>query len=256
MFPHERSLLPIFLWRKGAQRPEQIGTGVYLAMGARSYVLTAAHVIDWLVDGDLCIPTKHGIRPVEGGVASNNLAPGEARTADRIDIGYMRLDKAHDLERHPDFVHLPRENVDPWGRVAPGDFCAIAGYPLTKGKHLKGALSSEAFSYVGIAAEHADYKRLGYDPKVHVLVEYRMKEAVYPEGDRVNPPHPRGLSGGGIFRLSPSFPLEPSGAPRVLVAHMHSFIKRQNLFVGTLLPVYLFNLATRYPDEVRLFTAA
>ena len=251
MFPHENSLLPIFLWREGAEHPEQVGTGVYLLLGDRSYLFTAGHVTDLLAEGDLCIPTAHGIRAIAGGVASNILREGQARRDDRLDLGYIRLDTEHEDERHPEFIHLPRRDIDITGQLQPGDFCSIGGYPISKGRHKDGTLSSEAYSYVGIAAEHSEYERLGYDVNVHVLVKYHIKKGIFPEGDRVNPPHPRGLSGGGVFRLAGAFPVKPKGEPRMLVAVMHTFIRRENYFVGTKLPVYLANLYGRYPREVQ-----
>ena len=113
---------------------------------------------------------------------------------------------------------------------------------------------------MGIAADLPEYDRLGYDPRVHVLVKYHIKKGIFPEGDRTNPPHPRGLSGGGIFRLAAAFPVkpqgEPQGEPRMLVAVMHSYHRRENCFVGTKVSIYLGNLYGRYPDEVRQFSEA
>jgi len=68
--------------------------------------------------------------------------------------------------------------------------------------------------------------------------------------------HPRGLSGGGIFRLSPSFLSGAVGAPRRLVASMHTFLKTENMFIGTRILPYLTNLSERYADEVQAFVDA
>lgn len=256
MFPHENSLIPIFLWRESAADPEQVGTGVYLLMGDRSYLFTAGHVIDHMEEGDLCIPTRHGVQAISGGIGTSILASGKERSDDRLDLGYIRLDLDHHDERHPQFVHMPGQNIDLACAVQPGDFCSVGGYPLSKGSRTDQSLSSEVYSYVGIAAEHSEYKRLGYDPRAHVLVKYYIKKGMFPEGDRVNPPHPRGLSGGGIFRLAGTFPIVPQGEPRMLIAVMHSYIRRENYFVGTKLSVYLVNLHGRYPAEVQRFGEA
>ena len=256
MFPHENSLAPVFLWRDGAPRPEQIGTGIYLKLAERSYLFTAGHVLDHASEGALCVPTREGVTPIAGWLATNLLAPSQRRGDDRLDIGYVRFDDEHENERHPDLVHLSRGHVDLFEDIRPGEFFSIGGYPLTRGRHAFDTLSSEAYSYVGISAEPDDYRRLGYDPRLHVLVRYHIKKGIFPDGERVTPPHPRGLSGGGIFRLSVSFLDDLVGEPRRLVASMHTFLKRENMFVGTRILVYLTNLSARYPHEVRAFVEA
>ena len=255
MFPHENSLIPIFLKMPSIQHLEQIGTGVYVQMGSRSYLLTAGHVTDYISQGKICIPTVHGISPIAGAVASNILLSNQPRTADNLDIGCIRLDEEHKNEKPLEFAYLPKTNIDMSGNINPGDLCTIAGYPISRGKHRNGTFSFEVYSYGGVAAPHKEYLRLGYDPNINVLVEFRIKKAIFPEGDRVNPPHPRGLSGGGIFRLAKKFPVLPSGGvPRQLIGVMHSFLKNDHYFVGTRLPVYFENIYKKYPHEVDSFT--
>jgi hypothetical protein len=244
MFPHEQSLVPIYRWTRGEKSPEQVGTGIYIKLGQHSYLFTAGHVTDHLEVADLCIPTKNGLHP------------GQRRMSDPIDIGYIRLSAECASETHPGFLPLSHEFVDPSALVEPGRVCSVAGYPISRAKNSRGVASSSTFSYVGVAAEYGTYERLGYNPSLHILIEYTMKSAIYPEGDKLVPPHPRGLSGGGIFRLSSSFPNDPTGMPRVLVAQMHTFLKAENLFLGTKLPLYFYALSLRYPEDVGSFTEA
>ena len=256
MFPHEDSLVPIFLWRREREHPEQVGTGIYLRMLHQAYLLTAGHVADLRSEGSLCIPSTEGISPVEGGIGGNVIGANEDRRDDKFDVAYIRLSSNIDALAHPTFIPLPRQSIDPGGYVLPGDFCSVGGYPITQADRTETAYRSSAYSYVGMAAEHEEYTRLGYDPAVHLVVKYRMKKGIFPEGDRTNPPHPRGLSGGGIFRLHPDFLHAREHAPRLLVGSMHTYLKRENCFVGTRTPGHLRLIEQRFPEEVYAFADA
>lgn len=106
MFPHEQSLVPLFSWSSGAEHPEQVGTGIYVVMGGKGYLFTAAHVVDHRATGDLCIPSRTGIMTLRGGVGGNGLAANQTRRDDRIDIAYIRLDDETHANLHESFVPL------------------------------------------------------------------------------------------------------------------------------------------------------
>lgn len=253
MFPHEDSLVPIYLWSRDRQYPEQAGTGIYVRMLDQAYLLSAGHVADLRSRGSLCIPTTEGISPLEGGIGGNALEPGQDRQSDKYDIAWIRLSSKVAAIMHPTFKPLAREYVDLGGYVMPGEFCSVGGYPITKGDRRDDTYGSMAFSYVGVAAEYEIYERLGYDPRIHLIVQYNLKQSIFPEGDRTTPPHPRGASGGGIFRLQPDFLNARESAQRHLIGSMHTYIKRERCFVGTRIPAHFRLIEGRFPEEVRAF---
>jgi hypothetical protein len=256
MFPHEESLLPIFVWPSSSEHPDQIGTGIYLVMGGKAYILTAAHVVDHRATGSLYVPSKSGLVGLNGGVGGNAVPANSTRQEDKIDVAYIRLNDDIHAELHPTFKPLQREHIDLEGYVPPGTPCSVGGYPITKARRSDSAYQSSTYSYVGIASDHETYERLGYDPRVHIVVHYRMKQSVFPEGDRVIPPHPRGLSGGGIFQLHPGSFVDIEGTPRTLIGSMHTYLKRENCFIGTRTPGHLRFIEQRFPHELRAFTEA
>ena len=222
----------------------------------QNYLLTAGHVVDLRSRGALCIPTTDGVSPLEGGLGGNELGPTEDRRDDKYDVAYIRLSSKLSAIAHPTFEPLPRQNVDLRGNVLPGDFCSIGGYPITQGDRIDASYRSAAYSYVGIAAEHEEYSRLGYDPAIHLMINYHIKKGIFPEGDRTNPPHPRGLSGGGIFRLQSDFLVAREAAPRHLIGSMHTFLRRENCFIGTRILGHLLLIEKRFPHEVQAFAEA
>ena len=71
MFPHEQSLIPIFVWPSSQEHPDQIGKGIYVLLGPKAYLLTAGHVIDHRQQGSLYVPSKSGLVGLSGGVGGN-----------------------------------------------------------------------------------------------------------------------------------------------------------------------------------------
>lgn len=256
MFPHEDSLVPIFLWERDLEHPDQIGTGIYVRLGASAYLLTAGHVVDHRERGSLCVPGAGGIIGLNGGVGGNSLPPGSSRQEDKFDVAFIRLNEETKAQLHPSFEPLSRQYVDLEGYVPPGTPCSVGGYPITQARRTESAYQSATYSYIGMSADHDTYRRLGYDPSTHIIVQYRMKKSVFPEGDRTNPPHPRGLSGGGIFQLHPSSFSDLERAPRTLIGSMHTFLKRENCFVGTRTPGHFQLIGRRFPEEMRAFAEA
>ncbi len=256
MFPHEHSLVPLFSWGSTAEHPEQLGTGIYVVMRGTGYLLTAAHVVDHRESGTICVPTRAGIMSLKGGVGGNALAPNQTRQDDKIDIAYIRMDAETHANLHESFVPLDRRYFSLDGLIDPGTFCAVGGYPLTRARRTDSAYQSESYSYVGMSVDHEEYFRLGYDPEIHVIVHYRIKKTVFPEGDRANPPHPRGLSGGGIFQVALESILAANSKPRILVASMHTYLKRENYFIGTRIAGHLSLIHQRFPEDVRSFAEA
>jgi len=256
MFPHEESLVPIFFWDSVREHPEQIGTGIFVVLGENAYLLTAGHVVDYRAHGSLCVPSGNGIIALKGGVGGNALPPDAIRQNDKFDVAYVRLDDETRAQLHPSFVPIARKHVDLEGYVAPGTPCSIGGYPLTQARRTESSYQSATYSYIGFSADHETYTRLGYDPSVHIIVQYRIKKSVFPEGDRTIPPHPRGLSGGGIFQLHPASFLDLQRTPRTLIGSMHTYLKRENCFVGTRTPGHLLLIQQRFPHDVYAFAEA
>lgn len=253
--PHEETHVPIYALRRHRARPEVIGTGVHFRLGNESFLLTAAHVVTELHGAHLCLPMIGGIRPVTAhfGSVSGGSLPAEA--AATLDVATIRIvdDQGSSLESY--YRPIAREYVDVSGSLVPGERCAVLGYPATRAKHSPRGLYSELHSYVGIAATQDTYAKLGFDERISLIVEYRLKLASYPgiPVKSYRPPVPKGASGGGIFRVSSQVSTSGVIERRDLVATMHSFKGHSNYFVGTKIALQLQLLAKRYPAEVDAF---
>ncbi len=70
---------------------------------------------------------------------------------------------------------------------------------------------------------------------------------------RFNPPHPRGISGGGVFRWPKDVGHRPQELRRSLVGIAHTYLKKHNCLVGTRLDLYYQLIEQNNPH---LFPAA
>jgi len=242
------SVCPVFI-RDGDEKIDQIGSGVLLKIKEKTFLLTAAHVCDWSEKGELCIPTKNGIESIIGYCASI-LAPKKlGRNKDIIDIAYFLLDGALVEKIHDSFRVLSRNECWLTDNLLSGDIYTFSGFPLTKAKKSRNnEFSSELFSYSGEAAIPDKYKNLKYSEDSNIIINFRRKKAIAPTGEKRVPPHPKGISGGAIFRWPKSIGKNVEVINRSLVGIGHTYIERHNCLIGTKLSLYFNLIINNHPE--------
>ena len=253
MLPHSSAIVPILLWEPKAGHPIHVGSAVLLRIGTATVLLTAAHVTDLRQEGKLCIPSRRGVTDFAGSIGANPLPPGLSRNQDPIDVGFLVPSEGSQCDLPSEYTPIAPADVDLTNPVLPGEFCLVAGVPLSRNwaKHSGAEVTGSRLNFVGIAYPHATYAARGYDPRTNILIEYHLDKAIYPEGDRANPPSPRGMSGGGVFRLGRDAKGSPDSSRAELVGVMHKFVEREHMFVSTAIRAVLKLLLDSLPDEVR-----
>jgi len=176
------SICPIFV-RYDNGKLDQIGSGVLLRFKDKLFLITAAHVSDWSEKGVLCIPTNSGFNAIAGYFASVLVPKGLTRSQDKIDMAYFRLD--HSLVDILNNRLKPLQRNDCWlsDNVQPDDIYTFSGYPVSKSKTKGDKYLSEIFSFSGAAAISRKYKNLKYDQETNIIVNFRRKKSVTPEGE-------------------------------------------------------------------------
>lgn len=253
MFPYSSAILPVLLWRPKAGHPVQIGSCVLLKIGSRAVLVTAAHVTDLRIEGSLCVPSSRGATKFVGAIKEFTLESGSKRGGDQIDISFMIPTDEQGAEILAKYAPVPPSAVCLGAPVREGEFCLIAGFPLSRKwtKHKDGEVFGSHLNFVGVAASEGVCQQLGFDLRENILIEYCLDSAVYPEGDRANPPSPRGMSGGGVFRVAPDSSGNPDSSTAVLVGVMHTFIERENIFVATSIRKALSLFVDSLDDSMR-----
>jgi hypothetical protein len=235
--------------------PEQFGSGVFLAVGSRHFMLTAAHVLDDNAHSTLYIPSTKTLKLVElkGDSFCSKAVDGD-RERDRTDIGVVLL--SPDLVDHigPDaFATVPMVDVDDIG-TAGGSYIAM-GYPWRKNAKLnraKRTVKGRPLSYTANILPPEKLKSLGVHQGSHLLLEFDKRHSRDETGRDVTAPDPEGMSGGALWRFD-VFGDEPLTSRLVGIV-----IEWRDELGGILtvrLPVILAGIAHEYPDLAYLVPA-
>ncbi|QGT78598.1 hypothetical protein GM160_06635 [Guyparkeria halophila] len=243
-FSHESdpydALVPIFVETKIPKRLTQIGTGVFSQIRGQPFLFTAAHVVDEQAQGTLLVPTSLGLVPIHGYMAHVDLPPEIPRRDDMIDVAYYRLSRmfAKSLCHH--FRPLPPERTELIQSSLNLSVCSASGYPASKAKKdSEGVLSSEIFSFRGVAADQQTYDLLALSAEQSIIINFHKKRAIDPITMSEFPtPSLKGVSGGGIFAWPAGSELSDDWTLPRLVGIVHTFKQKEGLIIGsTLLPL-------------------
>lgn len=240
------SVCPIFI-RYSNGKSEQVGSGVLLQLENDIFLLTAGHVIDWMEQGTLCIPCNDGISSITGYISSIYAPMSIDRNDDKLDIAYFKLDDDLVTKIHKDFIPITRDECWVTDSSQESDIYSFSGFPLNKTKNRNGKISSEFFSYSGTAVDIETYKTLGYNLETNILVSFRRKKSMNSLGEKIIPPHPKGISGGAVFRWPKNIHRKKQKLKRYLVGIGHTYLSNKNLFIGTKLDVILKFISLRNP---------
>lgn len=243
------SLVPIFRGERIPARVQQHGTGVYFKLNGVVYLLTAAHVIDGSEAGQLLVPGSGGLVPISGSMYASFVGD-EGRENDAADFALFRLSTACKKALNHHFSPFPQIRTELLTSSLDLGCCSISGYPTSKGTNKSGQLSSEVYSFRGIAAKPSTYKKLGLDPGANIIVHYDRSRAVHRGTLQPFPgPSLKGVSGGAIFSWPKEAAMSDDWSIPSLVGIFHTYHKDSGLAVGTLLMPYIATIGLMQMKE-------
>jgi hypothetical protein len=251
-----RCTVPLF----GAQKQQLIlnGTGTLFAIGTRFFVLSAAHVLDY--PGDFKIPYYVPVAD-QGGpellkitkIVSSPLPKGakiddpDRRDDDRFDIAVGELDPETAAKLTPfwRFARLMELDV---ASPAPQAYHYVLGYPISMTQSDSVARTSDvkALSYVtGLYEGQRDARDVGAE----LLLDFPQQNQDA-AGLPATVPHPRGISGCGIWRLvTAGKRMSDWSLDDVrLVGIEHRWRRAHRYLVGTAIRHAMQLIYRRYPD--------
>ena len=193
------------LWVPKCGKPELIGTGTLLVVEQTRFLITAAHVIDIAANGTLLVGNQKGFRKIRGYGKATRPVSGSRRD-DRIDTAVIKLteDTAAFIEEL--HVPLPVNYADVNGSFHSGEPYEFSGYPWRK-VHLektKGILETRPYAFRLESIPEADYAVLSITPHTHIAVKLDLKQVTDESGRTVAAPNPEGMSGGPVWRYTPT----------------------------------------------------
>lgn len=243
------ALVPIFRVEEVPRRVHQHGTGVFFKLNGDSFLLTAAHVIDGSKPGQLLVPGQNGLIPIQGSMYSSFIGD-EDRSDDPSDIALFHLSAMCKKSLKHHFSPIPQTRAELLTSSSELGCCSISGYPASKGINKAEQLSSEIYSFRGVAAKPSTYEQLGLRPEANIVIHFDKSRAVYPGTLRPFPgPSLKGVSGGAIFKWPKEHAMSDDWSIPTLVGIFHTYHKDLGLAVGTLLLPYVATIGLMQMKE-------
>ena len=189
-------------------------TGVLLRVQDKHFILSAAHVYDnW--DGLIPLNITDGVPGHDifmiGDVTLRRFQtnhPENRLLDDPIDVSVCDISAAaaNRILGGGRFRFLELEEVEPWAELDMRDWFMVFGFPgeLNKEKIAPNTLASNACAFAtflyGGERGHIPWRPIDRD--VGRMMDYGSATTRNDEGEFAAPPHPRGMSGGGIWRIA------------------------------------------------------
>jgi hypothetical protein len=250
--PDTNSICPIFFEKYGLSRLEQIGSGVILQLNSKIFLLTVAHITDYLEHGALFLPSNDGFTQIYGSYSSFKLPTGYKRTTDKVDIAYFKLSNSISESIHHSIKSLNRNDLHLTESLLENDIYTFSGFPISKAKSRGKQYTSEIFSFSGPAASITDYENNNYDKYINILVRFNRRNSCTSTGVKQMSPHPKGISGGAVFSWPKDIQTRQKDFEFHLVGIGHTYKENDNIFVGTRINVYLASIYGNNPDLINM----
>lgn len=229
------SIRPIY--RKSGARFELCATALLLRIDNRDLIVSAAHVLDDVSEGQLFIAASDYLQPLGGCCARSPLPASGKRDDDVFDYGFLLAEKLPPLEG---CVFLQEEFLVPNVRsLTP---LTAIGYPSSRNRGDPTRLILKLKPLIFTNAAKVCPPKLqakGFKNTTHVFVPYHRRKLRAGATRVMGPPHRgmRGISGGGIWWLGRS----AADHPR-LAALTIELPENPPLIVGTRTAVLLKNI--------------
>ena len=238
MYDPYDSLVPIFRLNDRRDGVEPHASAVLIKIHKDFYLFSAAHAFVACQPGDLFVPAKDGLTPLRGDLRF--IRSSEKVEDDLTDVAVLGIPGALRAQLRGAFSPFPQTRTALVTSALDLGGCSISGFPVSKAKKRENMLSSEVFSFRGIAAERPVYERHSIDPTRNLVIHFDRSRAVYPGTLEPFPaPGLRGLSGGAIFAWPDEHVLSTDWSIPKLVAIFHSYRESTGLAIGTLLMPYV-----------------
>jgi len=234
-------------------RPKLAGTGTLLDFGTARFLITAAHVIDhdntsviqpYFFDGSKLaeLPTGfvHTPMPASG-----------SREDDRIDISFLRLDDTTANLLAQTFFFLPFSCIDAKDKISPSRHYMFSGYPTSRSRLSSPRdhkMKATAHSFTSHTLSTHAIQESGFDPEMHIVVDFKRNEMMNEDGKIVTAPDPDGISGGAVWYGDGVLSKWPTGESLHLVGIGIANPTRPSALVGTRIHFVLEGIRAKYPD--------
>jgi hypothetical protein len=225
---------------------EGVGSATLLDVGYRTFLVTAAHVLDESAQSSLYLP-GHPLVEVRG-VSYRTSSTLSGRRDDKIDLGVVEM-SAEARSRITNVRRVSVASLDPADTPSWLAVYGFVGFPSSRNKaRPDGTLQLSSVVVTTTPAANSRYHEIGATPALHIAVEFNRDEASDREKGRVTAPLPAGMSGGGVWRLGHLHDLENEVPPPALIGVGIEYHRKERLLLGIRASFVIASLAACYPE--------
>jgi hypothetical protein len=179
------------------------GTGFFVAYSKRTFLVSAAHVLDrHLVEKQklYIFPSDIPAIEIKGNGCLTVLPSSGKREDDLIDVGILEINPSVLIGPNIELI-LPFDALRAEKSNLGKKIFLTVGYPKTRinKKYYGKRLSPLQFSYWGLAANKDLYISTKLDPAEHILIPFDRKNCSSVDGHKGKTPDPDGISGSPVW---------------------------------------------------------
>lgn len=205
----EDSVRPIYVAPPPKFVPQQTGSCVLIRLLDDFFIFSASHVFEDLGDYPPLVSCGEKLQPLPGERFSRSRGPSGTHRDDPIDASVFHLQG-----EIPDDIResaLTIESMDLEGGSGNLSPHVAIGYRANQSKFLNGSYNSKREIYPTVEFPDRVYEQTKIDRRTHLALAFEKQ--VYVRGNWQLSPSPKGMSGGGLFRIEGlAFdPLSPPG---------------------------------------------
>jgi hypothetical protein len=227
-------------------KPYLIGSSLLLSVGDKLLLVTAAHVLDWNKDTSLYVAGP--VKPILiEGDSYRTQPPKAGRDGDLADVGII------------DVSNIPREQWSRYRVLTPAgldvdDFPAdhslygFAGFPVSRNRVYLTTIKPSSMACVVVASSPDAYARLELHPATHFLGNFDRNRQVDSVKGLFTGPDPKGMSGGGVWRLGTPKEIATGTISECLIGIGIEHRKDDKVLLGVRVSAVVALIGAAYPD--------
>ena len=228
-------------------RPQLIGSSVPFRLGTRSFLLTAAHVLNENRRTSLYVGGVNDLVPLAG-PSHRTGTTIDGRRGDSFDFGFIDISDTPP-EQWLRYQFVTPDYLDVDDVPAADALYAFVGYPETRNKRLWGQkFQLSPMAIVLMPTPLRRYDSLGLNPTAQFAGEFSRNKQFDSKKRVVVGPEPHGISGGGVWRLGTPGEFATSTNAERLVGLGIEYRASRSVLVGVRISLVVAALAQIFPE--------
>lgn len=237
------------LWTRSPRKPgyEMMGSSVLCAIGPKTFLISAAHVLDQSQNGSLFVGTPRGFLRLTD-TATVTALPEGGRESDRQDVGFICLNPEAMKLISASYSVLPASWLTVEDRDTAETPFRLFGCPWRKVRKMANTFTPELTDLRLMSHPREKYSELCIDPERHIALEFPREHMLTPDKRPVTAPEMDGMSGSPVWKFVRT---ERSGQPAWtfrLAGILIGYKRPQKTLIATRIIVPLEGIRLRYPE--------